>query len=149
MAENGEHMCFTEKEKEHLFHQLDSAEHKAENASNKADEAAKKADRHETTINVAIAVSSIFIAAFIAIAIWYLNTLEKSAGNRDAAIGKISTEVQAINASLVRLETQVEFANITMTGHISSPRNHPDNTARVDRLIEDVRQLNQELNGRN
>lgn len=117
-------MCFTPDEKKEIFSRLRNTE--------------ARADSHEVTIRVALVVSGVFMALLVSIAVWYLNARENELAN-------MAEQLQRVNGTLVRLETQIGFYQSSFAGHIADPQNHPNNTERVNRLIDDVRELRQEV----
>ena len=118
-------MCFSPEEKKEIFGRLRAVEHKA--------------DEHETTMKVALGVSSAFMGILIIISIWYLNM-------REQEMHTITQEIQSIGQSIIRMETGQQIYQEAFSGHLSDPDNHPDNTDRVNRLVDDVRELRREFN---
>lgn len=123
-AEHGR-MCFTPEEKSEIFRRLGTTE--------------KTAANHETTIRVALGVSGSFMALLLGIAVWYLNM-------RENEFELLRAEMQRLNSTVIRIETQIGFYQDSFAGHVSDPQNHPNNTERVNRLIDDVRELRLEMN---
>ncbi len=107
-----ENMCFTDAEKRDLISKVNQHDNDLSTIRN--------------TIRVSVTLASLFMGIIISGSSWYLT-------------GKME---QLDEQSLSDRETVVALEYITraIEAH-QTPRNHPDNTVRVDRLVDDVREL--------
>ena len=117
-------MCFTPEEKKEIFSRIRHVE--------------GKTDEHETTMKVALYVASGFMTLILLVAAWYLS-------EREQQTTEMAASLQFMSVSLAELNVTMQFYADSFANHVSSPNNHPDNTARVDRLIEDLRELHEEV----
>ena len=83
-------------------------------------------------------VAGVFLVFVLGIGAWYLK-------DRDSQIADLTGILQEVSTSITKLQVTMEFYASAINSHINSEETHPDNTARVDRLIEDVRDIESEV----
>ena len=113
-------MCFSPAEKTEIFKRLRHVEDTSQ--------------RHESTMKVGASVIIGFLTVLLGIAGWYWN-------GREESLDELVIAVQQMSVNVAEMRVSLEFFGGSFSSHVGDPNNHPNNTERVDRLREDLRDV--------